>query len=378
MQLRIRAKSGAVSNIGRLLTIKTGSDNLTADGLDNVITLQDTRESYAEWYNTFINRKVIAMHSGGSVGDVYFFTVGIQVYTRAEGKPYLRSIEGSVPDSNGNIQILPGNTLDIIPLDTRISFEQIKIPEFGGLGGVLEDINRCVWYLYHTYNSFIYRMNVWKPGLVSYPMFPESRMLGTIQAYQAVVAAWNMRVWRRSFLWDLSPIRETVSFNVGYMAIDCVNPTVTCIVTIDNHKDNDDTTKFFTIYDQGIATNITSSVHTSITKTTVSGETVRIPGSGTDDIAGISDWSRITIEITLGELKQGEYYKAAFSIAVAQNETTALYYQSIADKFNTIDIKTTWIIDSINEYSIVNTGQKMRALLTYKENESGGDNEDYI
>lgn len=377
MQLRIKTGDGTVVPVSKLLTIKTDSDNLAVSGTDNIITLQDTKESYDEWYSTFINRKAIAIHGGGTVGDTQF-EEGVRVYTHYEDKPYIRSITGSTPDSTGNVQLLPGNTLDIVPLDSRISFEQIDIPVDGGLGAVLEDINRCAWYLYHTYNSFVYRMNIWDPNTTSAPMFPTARMLGTIQAYQAVVAAWNMRVWRRSFLWDLSPIRETVSFSVGYMALDCVNPDVVCVVTIDNvDPANDDTTSFFTIYDQGISTNINlSAVRTTITKTTANGD-VRVSGAGTDDAAASkTNWSRITIEITLGTLKQGEYYKAAFSLAVAQNETTTLYYQQVADKFNIIDIKTTWVVDSINEYTIENEGEKMRALLTYEEPEN--EDEEYI
>lgn len=375
MRLRIKTRSGEITDVSKILTIKAEADNLSVTSGSNTITLRDSKESYAEWYNTFIDRKTIAMHGGGDMEDSISFTVGIQIYTHAEGKPYLKSITSSTPDEAGNIQLLPGSTLDIIPADGRISFEQINIPVDGDLGFVLEDINKCVWYLYHTYNSFLYRMNLWEPNTTSSPMFTDARMLGTIRAYQAVVAAWNMRVWRRSFLWDISPIRETVSFSIGYMALDCINPSVTCNVKITNARPANDTTKFLTIYDQGISTNMSlSSVDRSITKTTADGD-INVDGAGTDKAASEGvDWNTISIKINLGVMKQGEYYKAAFSIAVAQNETTALYYQKVDTKTHTMNIETIWTVDTDNVYGF-NQEANVPAMLLYEdisENADGG------
>lgn len=379
MILRIKPKEGDAIAVNRLLTIDNNASNITVGASRGTVTFNDSRESYSDWYASFIHRKTIAMHGGGTVAPGMTFERGIRVYTHVDDKPYLKSIAGSAPDGNDNIQLLPGKTLDIVPADVnKIYFEQIQIPVDNNLTNILVDINRCIWYLYHTYNSFVYRMNVWSPETTSSPMFPKAHMLGTIQAYQAVVAAWNMRVWRRGFLWDSSPVRETMAFSVGYMALDCINPNVTCVVTISN-VDSDNTIAFFTIYDQGISTNIDPSRVATTIKKTVNSYTIPVPGTGSDDAAANKEvWSKITIEIKLGELVQGEYYKAAFSLAVAQNETTALYYQNIGTAYNIVNVETKWILDNSVEYSNGGKDEKMRRLLLYKEEEVGDNKEEYI
>lgn len=362
MILRIRDKKGRVTHVSRLCKIVAdGDDNtISADASNNTITITDSNVSYAEWYQSFLNRKLLAMHSGGVVDKDTVFVHGVRSYVYTGDRPYLKVFSGVTPDTDGNIQLLPGKTLDVaLAGGNRISLEQLDIQRSSTLAEALADINRCVWYLYHSFNTLLYRMHVWAPNITCYPMFTKARLLGVIQEYQAVVAAWNLKVWRSSFLWSVSQGREALVFDVGYISFNCVPQSVHCTVVIYNPnyaKDVEDypsSNSFFTLYknaEGGKIAGTTVTMIKSAREQTDGGdyEYCGISGKGSDDWAEESKpWSSITLDITINSLSQGEYYKASFAVAVAQNEWTAKYYSSIDGDSppSPLMITTTWFID---------------------------------
>ena len=385
MILRIKDNKGNVVRVKDILNITSIDRDLVleSDSEDNSVRIVSNKPSYAEWYKSYINRKEIALYEGGTVSDTVSFDEGIKCFTTYNRRPYLRTFTGNTPDYQGNIQLHPGKTLDVVRFasEKRLSFEKIDVPDnlknSEILGKALNDINICAWYLYHTLNSFLYRLNIWNPQEKCRPMFTNRRLLGAISGYQASVAAWNMKVWRKSFLWSLNPIREVISFSVGYMSLDCFSLPVKIEVTIRIIEAVNNTTSFLTIYDQGISTNADLIPLRRIYKKSKQGSHIveyNIDGRGSDSAAEHNiNWNEIVISIDLGEMKQGIYYKAAFSLAIAQNETTDLYYQQIDVLKHKMEIETKWIFtpndtgsnDNL-EYKTI-TPIEMPAIVTNKQ-----------
>lgn len=382
MLLKIKNKNdNSVTTVSSILRIQNESKYISFNcSSENTIKISDSNVSYDSWYDTIINRKRVAIYDGGKIADIANFEKGINSYIQHTNSPYLLSFVGCTPDSKGNIQLLPGKTLDVFTTNNKIICSQLKIPKTQERSAVLKDVNRCIWYLYHTFNSFLYRMNIWNPNKTCSPMYKNARLLGVIQAYQAAVAAWNLKIWKSSFLWSISQVADSITFNVGYIALNCVNPNVSCVVTIKNtapphsestpdtdevsseSEDKDEldidklnSTEFYTIYDQGVATNIGGSVNRSIVKLVQdeseesTGEpiSVNVSGKGTDTAAEEGKhWEKIVIRLNLGTLNQGLYYKGLFSLAIAQNATTVKHYLG-ADTTTRykVMVNTRWILN---------------------------------
>lgn len=382
MKLQVKTNNGDIIPVSRALGLVGTSNNLTVTEISKdtgrSIIISSLVKKYEDWYNVFIAGKTNAVLLGNAtVVGKYSIVHGISTYIYA-GKEagYLRTISSVSPNNSGNIQLLSGNTIDVSVKDNNLSLSRVDFGITNSTTGVLIELNRMLWYLYHAQNSLIYRMNLWAPDKLSSPMFRDCRFLGIVPSYQASVAAWNMKIWRKSFLWEISPIRESISFSIGYMSLGCVSPSVRCVVTISNVAPVDDTTRFLTIYDQGVSTNLDTEIGRNITKTTSRGK-VSIPGNGTDSaVDGGENWSTIVVDIDLGEMSQGDYYKAAFSLAIAQGEKTTLYYQSIADRKHGMTVEVNWIFDGdvSNKYGFVRD-IAIPAMLLYPEDD---DNEGYI
>ena len=366
--LRIRVKTGStyVEVQGKKLVLAVGNENknttLYPDKPKNAIRFTDTRESAEEWYSAWLTGKQLAMNSGGSLTTGpenmrYSFTVGIGAYIYNGGDtPYLKTIQSTAPDSSGNIQILPGKTVDVTLAPNGVAISKIKTGILKDAGTVYREINIFLWYLYHAANYQMYRMRMFSPSSVGSPMFRESHMLGTIPSYQALVARWNYLVWLKSFLVNVSQADETLSFNVGYCGDSCTPTTVNIRVTLTltQAADTEGTIKFFTMYSQGITTSLTPAssggsggYSVQITKyqnTDGTGAHVDVPGKGTDDWAGVSEWGSIVIDITNLVLSQGDYYNQAFSLAVALNEKTTYYYQSLGSASHKFNMDVVWTV----------------------------------
>lgn len=379
MELRIRTRTGTVS-VNKVLVINRDRQDIDVSCNNNVLTLSSAGISFDSWYSRFLSRKLVAMCVGGSPDERTLFTAGLSgtIYASC-----VKTINNTSPSADGNLQLLPGKTLDIYPTSSGIAMEQLNIP-ITNISNVLEDINRCAWYLYHTYNSFLYRLHVLDIHAKTGPMFTGVPLLGTIPAYQALVAAWNIKVWRRGFLWDTSEVRETLSFSVGYMATDCVNPSVRCEVELLAEPalingEIDTSIGYYTLYKQGVSSNVHHIVQPQIIKYRSTGSDsdggVEVSGTGTDPLAelgGNGVWSKIITSFSLNALEQGDYYKAMFSLAIAQNSMTSETYEGLSTtEPHKIHITTTWYVTDENyvEHNYKETSSGVVASLSVTRSE---------
>jgi hypothetical protein len=391
MILRVRSSGGSIQTVSKILTLnyREGTDSINLEeGADNGITVSSTVEDYDAWYTKFIGSKKEAIAAGGSSfglateNGVFTFSRGIGVYTNygsveasATNRPYIKSISLAPPDSSGNIQLLPSHTLDVAKgHGNTIELSRIEAESNPDVSYILDDINRCIWYLYHTFNSFLYRINIFDPSQRISPMFPERRTLGLLLAYQSVIAAWNAKVWRKSFLFGINPLKETVSFYMGYVALNCNNPDVRLRAVITNNSAYD-TTKFYTVYLQGVASNIKSTKTVSITKYAKSGAAIQLDGNGLDGCVAINeDWSKIVIDIPLGRFQQGDYYKAALSLALSWDTSANVRYGGVDSNYHTIKIDTYWIFDgneSIDKMCKVTNNVNLRCVTLIEGGSNG-------
>lgn len=403
LRIKNKANGSLVTPVTGLVEIKSGSDNISVTPNDDGIVFSDSREDYNEWYATMLERKRVAMHIGGSITSVADFVIGIKVYTHTNGTPYLLAINGCNAGDKGNIQLLPGKTLDVYVQDGVVMCAQIEIPRGASKRKMLEDINRFLWYLYHTFNSFLYRMNVWDPSKMCGPMYTNARMLGVIQSYQAAVAAWNLKIWRNSFIWEVAQSIESITFHIGYVALNCINPDIECFVILSNpatehryaSEGNDEAgrpkldvsqlnkTEFYTLYQQGAASNI-DDINATIRKVLPGGTNdgsneVTVSGKGTDTAAERGQhWNSITVKVPLSNLTQGMYYRGAFTLAIAQNSTTAKYYESINQSArHYIGISAQWLVKGEVAHEVVTETYYIPELVLYTPKE-GEDEDSFI
>lgn len=384
MILRVKGKDGIIHTVKNILTIASTSQDVSVVGDDNSIEISSTTQTYDEWYSSYVTKKLSAMLNGGSESDdvskdnAYSFTHGVKIYTSYaydDGdlveRPYIKTIASVTPDSTGNIQLLPGHTLDVsAALNGYIKLSRIKAESNPDISYILEDINRCVWYLYHAFNTILYRLNIWDPSQHVSPMFPTRRLLGTLVSYQAVVSAWNAKVWRKSFLFGVNTMRENASFFMGYVALNCVNPDVRLKAVITNTTKSD-TTKFYTVYAQGFSTNIKDQKVTNIEKLTVDGTRVTLDGNGFDGCVAMgSNWDTIEINIDLGKLNQGDYFKAAFSLSVSWDTSANIMYGGATDNYNEFKLDVYWIFDedeSNNSKCVTTNTLRLREITLLKD-----------
>ena len=356
------------------------------------ITFTDNRQTHSEWYTGQVRAKRAAMIMGKDINQPsesssdtdqpsfeYFFNRGISVYTYGESRvPYLKTIQGAAPGSARNFQILPGKTVDVSVVDNSILFTKLDTGIIVDPGTVYREINVFLWYLYHALNVQAYRLHTFNPqktgtGSTSNkaPVFNRSHWLGTVPEYQALVARWNWLVWKRGFLVRCEEAGETLNFSMGFSGTSCnpVSVDMTFTLTLQGSEhDYEDTIRFFTVYLQGVNTNVPDSVNPTIEikKIGSDAETV-VDGHGSDSMANNGQtWHQVVVKITGLQISQGEHYNAAFSVAVALNEQTAYFYQQIGNDSFVFTGVMEWKIGN-KSYSEVFENQRLRTILLHSE-----------
>ena len=378
MILRIKNSDSTVTTLSSrgMLKILSGDTYIRMRGERKTVTFSQSVPDYNEWYSTVINKKQLAIFTGGSglVGrqGAYSFAQGIAAYTKSSsGHIYLRTFQKSSPDTDGNMQLLPGKTLDVIPTDAHkvvVSRLDTEIPRTTKT--VLRELNIFVWYLYHALNSTVYRLLEYSPYTCCRPMFTTSRLWGTIPSYQALIAR-----WKRGFTLNINKSRETLTFSLGYTAADCDVPFVriTAVLTKQTAA-SPDTTGFLTLYSQGVSTDLNATpVRTIVKSDGVS--SISLSGNGSDDwSAQQKAWTTITTTLTISNMSQGNYYTEAFSLAVALNESTTLFYDQTGSAVNTYLLTVSWeVSDSTGEsktYTETRTVESLAILLKEPEDAS--------
>lgn len=164
----------------------------------------------------------------------------------------------------------------------------------------------------------------------------------------------------------MSVVKDSISFSVGYMAVDCKNPSIVCKVKLHVIQAANDSIGYYTLYKQGVATNIEG---TPPEATIIKDGSTHVDGMGTDDMAVKGEdgvWSTIDLTINLTNLAQGEYYKGMFSLAVAQNSKTKKKYKGLdVSKPHVISVECSWIVsDNTTEtYTINEGGQNIPSMI---------------
>lgn len=393
LTLRIKTSSEAAPiELSGLTYITVGTGQalrVSGDASKNKITFTDNRLSYLEWYNTQIANKRLAIERGGSSGHSgssgeaegqpsfqYDFIRGKDAYIYGDFPvPYLASIQSGTPDEHGNIQILPGKTVDVSAGDGKIYLSKLDTGILNDPGTIYREINVFLWYLYHALNVQAYRLHVFAPDQTGAPAFTKSHLMGTIPSYQALLAKWNYLVWKRSFIAKVNEAEETLNFSFGYSGVSCTPTSVAVKVQLILKNDKtayDSTIKFFTMYTQGMNTSLDTLPNYTITKYGTypgsPGDSVNVDGHGTDGWAGEKTWQMIEIDVPVVSLSQGEYYNAAFSLAVALNEGTTYYYQSVGNDQFTFDLNIVWTIGSTS-YPQTYKDLNVKTILLYEEEE---------
>lgn len=411
LTLKVKSSDGTVTTLSGVVKLTTGSSctQLAGDPQDKTVTISENRQSYLDWYNTQVANKRLAISgvysaepdsesssesSDSQPGFSYYFDRGVSAYIYGENSsPYLLSIQSSTPDNTGNLQILPGKTVDVSEGAGEIYLSKLSTGIINDPGTVYREINVFLWYLYHALNFQVYRLQKFNPSVTGNPAFRDSHLLGTIPSYQALVARWNYLVWKRSFLSKVSQSGETLNFSLGYSGVSCTATVVklSATLTLINDEDAfDSTIKFFTLYSQGVNTSLTKIPTYRITKYTDkessgSSSTVEVQGHGTDPWAGSNTWKRITIEIPGSSddgiiLSQGEYYNAAFSLAVALNEKTTYFYQSIGNDQFTFSLDIEWAVNDdtgTHTYTEHQDDLRVRTILLHSETSADAGSIDY-
>lgn len=385
----------------------TKRTQVTGDATKNCITFVDNRQTYEEWYNDQIHAKKTAMvlgeaaRQGSAVqadneqpGFTYNFVYGTKTYThnRTNPVPYLKTLQGNAPGSTGNFQILPGKTVDVSTVDNSILFTKLDTGISVDPGLVYREINVLLWYLYHALNVQIYRLHTFDPTQTgtgaaqnSAPVFAKSHWMGTIPEYQALVARWNWLVWKRSFLIRCEEAGETLNFSMGFSGTSCgpvtVNMTFTLTLQGSEHA-YEDTIRFFTVYLQGVNTNVQDAAKPNILIKKIgsassdssgsSGEGgITVDGHGSDQMCENGQtWNKAVVSINNLQVSQGEHYNAAFSIALALNEQTAYFYQQIGNDSFLFDGLMEWQIGE-ETYKKEFNNQHLRTILLHSEEDTG-------
>lgn len=398
LTLRIKTSSEAAPiELSGFIHITTGIGQalrISGDIGKNKITLTDNKPSYLDWYNTQVSNKRLAIERGGSSGSgssgssieegqpsfQYHFVRGKDAYIYGDlSTPYLASIQSGAPDEHGNIQILPGKTVDVSAGDGKIYLSKLVTGILNDPGVIYREINVFLWYLYHALNVQAYRLHIFAPPQAGTPAFTKSHLMGTIPSYQALLAKWNYLVWKRSFIAKVNEADETLNFSFGYSGVSCTPTEVAVKVQLilkDDKEAYDSTIKFFTMYAQGMNTSLDTPPSYTITKygsyPGTSEDSVNVDGHGTDDWAGEKTWKMIEIAVPEVSLAQGEYYNAAFSLAVALNEGTTYFYQNVGNDQFTFDLNIVWVVrtgDSTMSYPQTYNNLNVKTILLYEEEE---------
>lgn len=315
----------------------------STDGLS--IGCTDSR-SYDEWYAEFIHSKQQAMLNGG-IGDSYTFT-------KSFSSGCVRTINGTIPDTLGNITLLGSEIVDV---SVPENYDNVLLVSRLVVGGNKLDILRELYLftmrLYAAFNHCTARLLEFSPDTWGSDDADSDNRLGKIRGallnYQANVARWNYLVWKNSYKQDIEVSRHNTAISLGYSCVSCQVMGVTITTTIKkiNAQPTDidglDSAYCLTIYRQSASDDRQKKDIGIVTE--IYKDDTEIFGFGQD--MSYKNWDKITIVQKLPAMVQSDKYSELFALAPGMGITQYIYLDKESDpthRKNEFEVHTTWVV----------------------------------
>lgn len=344
--LKVNGEPIANRNIVSIVGDNTVEVKQSSDGPE--VKLTDPRD-YAEWYADFIHSKQHAMLNGGA-GERYLFTKPLV-------STCVRTINGTTPDTLGNITLLGSKIVDVsVPADPDYANTVVvsRLSSGSSQLELLKELYLFTMRLYDAFNHCTSRLLEFSPETWS---SSEANKLGkhrgTLLNYQANVARWNYLVWKSSYRQLIEVSRQNIAISVGYACVPCrvsgveITTTIKKVSAHATDMDGVDSAYCLTIYRQSVSDNRQrkdATVSTVIKKSDENGD-VEIFGFGQD--AEYKNWETITIVQKLPAMVQADKYAELFALAPGMGLTEYIYLDKESNpnsRKNDFDITTQWIV----------------------------------
>ena len=343
--LKVNGEPIANRNIVSIIGDNSVEVNQSSDGPE--VKLTDPRD-YDEWYTDFIHSKQHAMLNGGA-GESYLFTKPLV-------STCVRTINGTTPDTLGNITLLGSKIVDVSVPDGKPNTVVVSRLSSGPSQlELLKELYLFTMRLYDAFNHCTSRLLEFSPGTWSSSEDQVSNKLGkrrgTLLNYQANVARWNYLVWKSSYRQLIEVSRQNIAISVGYACVPCrvsgvkITTTIKKVSAHATDMSGIDSAYCLTIYRQSVSDNRQrkdATVYTVIKK-----DGVEIFGFGQD--AEYKNWETITIVQELPAMVQADKYAELFALAPGMGLTEYIYLDKESNpnsRKNEFDVTTKWEVTS--------------------------------
>ena len=384
--ITVKSSSGSKRLRGDVYIQSSGAMQLTANRIDGNINLgmrpfgkDSSIVNIESWYEDFISRKVSAMCFGGVMKfgetELFNFKKGLYgCYFFKDGKSYLTSLCGKLPDSNFGIRLLPSRLVDVSRDYAKNTITVSKAIDVFDPNSYYKKIYAIESWLYRAVNWQISRFFIFDLDCPRFGNIGEhvgfGPLLGSLLHTQANIARYNHNVWKSTFHTAISSYSGSAALSLGYTAIDCTKNNVKISTHLEYQGLVDDAGNYvsssdvlnrckniLTIYamgeDSGIDKN-NPKISTSIYRNGVKYDgTGYIPGK----TSTVMSDAAITIDIAGSPaFRTGQHYFAAFAIAIPAGTMETFLPADIANPENDKDAPvgklyhvytaiTTWYID---------------------------------
>lgn len=406
---------------------RTDGESVGCTTLDSLVVLSCTiNKTFDEWYETFLEKKRNVLRYGGTVtidgitvrpsaASQSSITISTGGFDRAAmgnqsssedfdvWRGYLRRIQGTTPDSRGNIHIISDKYIDVSSkallsvassnyLDSveDNSIAIIRAPGFFNPNSYYKRLMQMELLIYNSINYQADRLRIGEWDVVSGEIVNPSEnnkkykavssplpsgfgpRLDTIRNYQAIVAKWNHNAWVSSMVMDTERLPGSASISLGYVALDCsvssveIKSNLTYVGLFELGGNSDGTDRLVSVGDESVSSysnnftiyhNGTDNGTKSDPKPTWSILRNGASCNGTGYLGGYTGdkMSEASITVEIGEMKPEHYHYETFSIATPSASLEYYEPQDTVVYVHRYAVTTTWTVSGSRDI-FVKTG----------------------
>lgn len=320
----------------------------SADG--TLVVSADFADTPESRYQRYVHNKQLAMAYGNEKAGVtnadYSFEYGyVGTIYAPGGTPYVKTIQSAAAADDGNLAILSSECVGVNVRDGNI-----VIGKDGSNCDPCEsyvELNAFIWRLYHALNDTAYHLLGFDPT---------RKYWGTLMSYQGTVARWNTFIWQQCYQFRAIPLRDTLTIELSYTCLQCVetNINIHAVLTLDQTQpagpEYVSSSYWLALYAQGDSKR--GSFNPTIKQTVAyDSMTLTESGYGSDPIP--AQWRSRTIDITIPEMHQNDYYTKSFVLSLSQQyyregASTYFYLPEPSENMetHTLNLKVDWISDT--------------------------------